>query len=164
MWRFECHRRKHCYFRDSAEIKGKQVLDPALGDKQPQDMSTQQGRAAAGRGQRWLTCPYPGRNSHTVWLFWDGPAACVSGTPCTHACKEVNVNTVCFSADRNLFEPIFRCMFVYVCDILVIILLFLLSPVLVELMDFHSGVALLKQVKRLHVTRKHRQSYHMQRE
>lgn len=33
-------------------IKGKQTLDPALGDKQPQDMSTQQGRAAAGRGQR----------------------------------------------------------------------------------------------------------------
>lgn len=34
-------------------------------------------------------------------------------------------------------------------DLLVVVLLFLLSPVLVELVDFHSGVALLKQVKSL---------------
>lgn len=39
-------------------------------------------------------------------------------------------------------------------DALVIILLFLLPPVLVELMDFHGGVSLLKQVKRLRVIRK----------
>lgn len=36
-------------------------------------------------------------------------------------------------------------------DALVIILLFLLPPVLVELMDFHGSVSLLKQVKRLRV-------------
>lgn len=32
-----------------------------------------------------------------------------------------------------------------------VVLLLLLSPVLVELVDFHGGVALLKQVKRLQV-------------
>lgn len=37
-------------------------------------------------------------------------------------------------------------------DVLVIVLLFLFSPILVELVDFHSGVALLYQVKGLRHT------------
>lgn len=37
---------------------------------------------------------------------------------------------------------------------LVVVFLFLLPPVLVELMDFYGSVSLLKQVKRLHVMRK----------
>lgn len=38
-------------------------------------------------------------------------------------------------------------------NVLVIVLLFLFSPVLVELVDFHSGVALLYQVKGLRGTK-----------
>ena len=121
----------------------------------------QPSRAAAGRGQRWLTCQYPGRNSRTVWLFWDGPAACVSGTPCMHAWKEINVNVACISEEEFCFlyirswECVCVCVCVYMCmctciwDLLVVVLLFLLSPVLVELVDFNSCVALLKQVKSL---------------
>jgi len=56
----------------------------------------------AGRGQKWLTCRYPGRSSRTVWLFWDGPAACVSGTLCMHACKGRGVNSVCVCKERNI--------------------------------------------------------------
>lgn len=37
-------------------------------------------------------------------------------------------------------------------DILVVVLFLLFSPVLVELVDFHSSVSLLKQVKCLHAT------------
>lgn len=58
--------------------------------------------------------------------------------------------------DTNLFEWIFGRVHESVRDALVIIFLFLLPPVLVELMDFHGGVALLKQVKRLNVMRKDR--------
>lgn len=36
-----------------------------------------------------------------------------------------------------------------------VVLLFLLSPVLVELVDFNSSIALLEQVKGLHVKGKH---------
>lgn len=39
-------------------------------------------------------------------------------------------------------------------DVLVVVLLFLFSPVLVELVDFHSGVALLDQVKGLRDAKK----------
>lgn len=40
-----------------------------------------------------------------------------------------------------------------------VVLLFLLSPVLVELVDFNSSIALLKQVKGLHVKGKHTQTF-----
>lgn len=43
-------------------------------------------------------------------------------------------------------------------DALMIILLFLLPPVLVKLMDFHGDVSLLKQVKRLCVMEKGKES------
>lgn len=42
-----------------------------------------------------------------------------------------------------------KCVCVCIRDLLVVVLLFLLSPVLVELVDFNSCVALLKQVKSL---------------
>lgn len=68
--------------------------------------------------------------------------------------KEINVNTECVLLERHFVfmhskESEHEVVSVCVRELLVVVFFLLLSPVLVELVDFNSSVALLKQVERL---------------
>lgn len=91
-----------------------------------------------------LTCQCPEKSSRKVWLFWDGPVACGFCILYRHVWSGQNKWAwKTWETERGKKK---------VGNILVVVLFLLFSPVLVELVNLHSSISLLKQVKCLHTT------------